>query len=103
MRRDRSPRNLRWDGGPGVYLHRRGGNVLALQCAVSGETKGYDKFQGEDALDSGLTSLYVGPRVTASFGRINGDIGVDLPVIMNTTKFQTTPDYRIRAGLTIHF
>ncbi len=95
--------DLQWTGGPGVYLYRRGSNTLALQCAVSGETKGYDQFQGESALDTGVTSLYVGPRVTASFGRFSGDVGVDLPVIMNTTKFQTTSEYRIRAGITIHF
>ncbi|MGB8169891.1 MAG: hypothetical protein WCF18_20480 [Chthoniobacteraceae bacterium] len=95
--------DLQWNGGPGVYLHRRGGDSIALQCVVAGETKGYDHFQGERALDTGITSLYVGPRVTATFGRISGDVGVDLPVIMNTTKFQTTPDYRIHAGLTIHF
>jgi hypothetical protein len=95
--------DLQWNGGPGVYLYRKNDKALALQCAVSGETKGYDQFQGERALDSGITSLYVGPRITASFGRFNGDLGLDLPVLMNTTKFQTTAEYRIRAGLTIHF
>ena len=95
--------DLQWNGGPGVYLYRRAGDSLAVQCAVSGETKGYDTFQGEHALDTGVTSLYVGPRVIAFFVRINGDIGLDLPVIMNTTDFQTTPDYRIRAGLSIRF
>lgn len=92
-----------WSGGPGVHLFRRNGNSLGLQCALSGETKGTDTFLGESAPDTGITSLYVGPRVIASFGRVNGEIGVDLPAIMNTTAFQTTPDYRIRAGLTIRF
>ncbi len=92
-----------WSGGPGVYLFRRGSNSLGLQCALSGETKGTDTFRGESATDTGVTSLYIGPRVIASFGRVAGEIGVDLPVLMNTTSFQTTPDYRIRAGLTIRF
>ena len=92
-----------WSGGPGVYLFRRGANSLGLQCALSGETKGTDTFLSESAADTGVTSLYIGPRVIASFGRVAGEIGVDLPVLMNTTSFQTTPDYRIRAGLTIRF
>ncbi len=92
-----------WDGGPGVYLIRNPRGSLALQAVVSGETKGTDTFLGEPAEDTGITSLYVGPRIVASFGRVQGEVGVDFPTIMNTTAFQTTPDYRIRAGLSIHF
>ena len=95
--------DLSWDGGPGVYLYRGHGNSVALQCTVSGETKGLDHFQGVADPDSGLTTLYVGPRVSATFGRVSGEIAWDLPVIMNATAFQTTADYRLRAGLTIHF
>jgi hypothetical protein len=95
--------DLQWSGGPGVYLYRRGGDTLGLQCVVAGETKGYDHFQGEPATDTGVTSLYVGPRISGAFGPVSGDVGVDFPVLMNTTSFQTTPDYRIRAGLSIHF
>ncbi len=95
--------DLLWSGGPGVYLYRRGTDSVALQCVVAGETKGYDRFRGEDALDTGTTMLSVGPRVSASLGKWSGDLGLDLPVISNATKFQTTADYRIRAGLTFHF
>ncbi|HYR58362.1 MAG TPA: hypothetical protein VEO95_07030, partial [Chthoniobacteraceae bacterium] len=95
--------SLGWSGGPGVYLWRRGGDSLALQCVLAGETKGFDTFQGEPAADTGVTALYVGPRVSASFRNVSADVGVDLPVIMNTTSFQSTPDYRIRAGLSIRF
>lgn len=95
--------DLAWSGGPGVYLYRKNGKSLGLQCEVSGETKGYDRFQGVPDPDSGVTALYVGPRLIASFGRINGEVSVDLPVIMNATSFQTTADYRIRAGFTVQF
>ncbi|MDR3404202.1 MAG: hypothetical protein P4L99_17015 [Chthoniobacter sp.] len=95
--------DLAWSGGPGVYLYRKNRGSLGLQCVVSGETKGYDRFQGVPDPDSGVTALYVGPRLTASFGRVNGEVGVDLPVIMNATSFQTTADYRIRAGFTVQF
>jgi hypothetical protein len=92
-----------WSGGPGVYLFRHDDKSLGLQCVLSGETKGLDIFLGEPATDTGVTSLYVGPRIVASFGRVDGEVGVDLPAIMNTTDFQTTADYRIRAALTIRF
>ncbi|EDY17740.1 hypothetical protein CfE428DRAFT_4779 [Chthoniobacter flavus Ellin428] len=94
---------LAWSGGPGVYLYRKNGKSLGVQCVVAGETKGYDRFQGVPDPDSGVTALYVGPRIVASFGRINGEVSVDLPVIMNATSFQTTADYRIRAGFTVQF
>ena len=95
--------DLSWDGGPGVYLYRKHGNAVALQCALSGETKGLDHFQGVADPDSGVTALYIGPRATATFGRVSADVAWDLPVIMNTTAYQLSADYRIRAGLTIHF
>ncbi len=95
--------DLSWSGGPGVYLYRKNGSSVGLQCVVSGETKGYDHFQGVPDPDSGITMLYIGPRLTASMGRVNAEAGVDLPVITNATSFQTTADYRIRAGLSIHF
>ena len=95
--------DLSWNGGPGVYLLRKPGGSLALQAAISGATKGTDRFRGEAALDTGMTSLYLGPQISATFGRVSAEAGVDLPVLMNTTAFQTTPDYRIRAALTIHF
>ena len=60
-------------------------------------------FQGVADPDSSVTALYVGPRILASFGRVNGEVSVDLPVIMNATSFQTTADYRIRAGFTVQF
>ncbi len=95
--------DLLWRGGPGVDILRRGADVLALQCIVSGEYKDTDRFQGRVAEDSGIASLYVGPRVLATWGRLNAEVALDLPVLMRTTALQTTADYRIRAGLTIHF
>lgn len=95
--------DLSWTGGPGVELMRRGEDVLALQGVLSGETKGLDRFRGAHAEDTGLTSLYVGPRVLATWGRVSGEVAVDLPVLMNTTALQTTADYRVRAGFTIRF
>ena len=95
--------DLTWSAGPGVYLYRKDSRSLGLQCIVAGESKNTDRFQGRVAEDTGVTSLYVGPRITAQFDRWSADVGVDLPVIMNTTKLQTVPDYRIRGGISVHF
>ena len=91
-----------WSGGPGVDVFRRGADGLALQCVVSGESKDTDRFQGRVAEDTGVTSLYIGPRVLATWGRVHAEVAVDLPLLMHTTALQTTADYRIRAGFTVH-
>ena len=95
--------DLSWSGGPGVDILRRGADCLALQCVVSGESKDTDRFQGRVAGDTGVTSLYIGPRVLATWGCVNAEVAVDLPVLMHTTALQTTADYRIRAAVTIRF
>ncbi len=95
--------DLSWSGGPGIDILRRGADSLALQCVLSGESKDTDRFQGRVAEDTGVTSLYIGPRVLATWGRMNAEVAVDLPVMMHTTALQTTADYRIRAGFTVHF
>lgn len=95
--------DLSWSGGPGVYFMRKDRDSFALQCVVSGEHKDTDRFQGREAGDTGITTLFVGPRVTAQFGRVSADVGVDLPVLINNTALQAVPDYRIRAAVSIHF
>jgi hypothetical protein len=94
---------ISWSGGPGVYLIRESGRAVALQAVIAGESKGLDTFQGEAAEDTGLTSLYLGPRVLATFGSWTMDVVCDLPVVMNNTALQTTPNFRIRAGVTYNF
>jgi len=94
---------LSWFGGPGVYLKRGGGTSVALQALVEGETKGLDTSNGEAAGDTGLTSLYLGPRLVATVGRWSFDLAGVLPVVMNNTELQATPTYRLRAGVTCRF
>jgi hypothetical protein len=94
---------LSWSGGPGWYLVRRDDRLLGLQFVLSGESKDTDRFQGKVAEDTGVTSLYLGPRALASFGRYSGEVGLDIPTIMNNTKLQVVPDYRIRAGFSVRF
>jgi hypothetical protein len=94
---------ISWNGGPGVYLHRNEGRSIALQAAVSGHSKGKDTFQGESAEDTGITSLYIGPRVMAAFGNLSADFGWEWPVLLRNTSLQSVPDYRFRASVTYHF
>jgi hypothetical protein len=95
--------DLSWSGGPGYYFIRREDKILGLQCLISGEHKDVDRFQGRPAEDTGITSVFLGPRVVASFGRFSGELGADFPVSIRNTALQVVPDYRIRAGFAIRF
>lgn len=95
--------DLSWSGGPGIEILRDTRGSLAVQCALSGEHKDTDRFQGRVAGDTGITTLFVGPRVTAQYGWVNGELGLDLPVLIDNTALQAVPDYRIRAAVSIRF
>lgn len=95
--------DLSWNGGPGYYFVRRHDAILGLQFAVSGEHKDVDRFRGEAAEDTGITSIFVGPRAVASFGKISGEIAAELPVSIENTALQVVPDYRLRASIAIRF
>lgn len=95
--------DLSWSGGPGYYFIRTPRTIVGLQFVVSGEHKDADRFRGEPAEDTGITSVSVGPRLIASFGKISAEIGTDLPVLIDNTALQVVPDYRIRGGISIRF
>ncbi|MFL6531312.1 MAG: hypothetical protein ACJ8KX_12645 [Chthoniobacterales bacterium] len=95
--------DVTWDGGPGVYLIQNERAKVGLQFVVSGEHKGHDEFRGERAEDTAITTVAVGPRVVASLGRLNGELGVELPVSIDNSALQVVPDYRIRAAVSVRF
>lgn len=95
--------DISWGGGPGYYLVRRRDTVVGLEFFISGEHKDLDRFQGEPAEDTGITSLFLGPRVVAGFGRVTAEVEVDLPVLIDNTAFQAVPDYRVRGGIALRF
>lgn len=95
--------DLTWSAGPGWYLIRSDNRSLGLQFAASGEYKDTDRFQGRVAEDTGLTAVYLGPRMIGSIGPINAEVGLDLPILLDNTALQVVPDYRIRAAFTVHF
>ncbi|MBA3833428.1 MAG: hypothetical protein H0X34_16360 [Chthoniobacterales bacterium] len=62
-----------------------------------------DRFRGKPATDTGITSVFVGPGLVASLGRISVEAGIDLPVLIDNTALQTVPDYRVRAAVSLPF
>jgi len=95
--------DLSWSGGPGYYFVRNRKAIVGLQCACSGERKDVDRFRGNAAEDTGITSVFLGPRIIASFGKISSELAAELPVSIHNTALQVVPDYRLRASLAIRF
>jgi hypothetical protein len=95
--------DLTWSAGPGYYLVRNPETIVGLQFVVSGEHKDVDRFRGAPAEDTGITSVFVGPRVVASRGRFSAEAAVDFPVKIDNTALQVVPDYRLRGAISFHF
>lgn len=95
--------DLIWSGGPGYYIVRNRDTVFGVQLAASGEYKDVDRFRGEPAEDTGITSVFLGPRLVASRGRWSAEVAVDLPVSIDNTSLQSVPDYRLHGGISIQF
>jgi hypothetical protein len=93
--------DLTWSAGPGCYLVRKRDTLVGFQCVASGESKDVDRFQGRAAEDTGVTSVFIGPRIIASYEQISGELAAEFPVLMNTTAFQAVPDYRLRASVAV--
>jgi hypothetical protein len=95
--------DLIWSGGPGYYLVRNANNILGLQFVASGEYKGRDRFRGEPAVDTGISSVFLGPRVVASRGRWSAEVADELPVFIHNTALQIVPDYRLHGAISLQF
>jgi hypothetical protein len=65
------------------------------------ETSPLLRFQGRAAEDTGVTSVFVGPRIIASHDQISGELAAEFPVLMNTTALQAVPDYRLRVSFAV--
>ncbi len=95
--------DLSWSGGPGYYFLRTPRALVGLQAVVSGEHKDVDRFRGEAAEDTGITSVSVGPRLVASLGKVSAEVAVELPVLIDNTALQVVPDYRLSGAITVRF
>lgn len=100
---------LLWRLGPGVFLALDDtglgrGYTLGLAAVMSGETKGLDTLSGTPAPDTGITSFFMGPGLTFTWGEsLQAILGADLPIIQNTSDLQLVQDYRIQGALTWRF
>lgn len=96
--------DLIWAGGPGAFLLLEENVTIALQANCSGEHKPRDRFRGSRSEDTGLTAVYLGPEVSATWkDRVSVIVGADFPVHMDNTALQIVPDYRLRAAVTVRF
>jgi len=85
--------DLMWSAGPGVFVVLEESWTASLQFVASGEDKGMDHFQGEKALDTGITSVFVGPQASFTWSdKFSAEVGVDFPLMLNNTAFQPVPD-----------
>jgi long-subunit fatty acid transport protein len=77
---------------------------MSLQFNVSGETKGLDTLKGENAKDTGITSVFLGPKFAFTWkDKLSADVGVDVPVLQDNTALQIVPDVRVRTGVSWRF
>jgi hypothetical protein len=95
--------DLSWSGGPGFYLIRNRETIVGLQVACSGEHKDVDRFRGQPAEDTGITSVFLGPRVIVSHGKLSVEFAAELPISIDNTALQAVPDYRLRGSFAIRF
>jgi hypothetical protein len=93
-----------WSGGPGIYLALEDNYTVALQAAVSGESKGQDTENGVPTDDTAVTIVYLGPQISFTWSdKLSAHIGADLPVSIASSGNQLVPDYRIHAAVTWRF
>jgi hypothetical protein len=95
--------DLVWNAGPGYYFVRRRDMIVGLQFAASGEYKDVDRFRGKKAEDTGITSVFLGPRMVVSRGRFSAEVAAEIPVLIDNTALQVVPDYRLRGAISFHF
>jgi hypothetical protein len=95
--------DLVWAGGPGYYIVRDRDTTLGVQFVASGEYKDVDRFRGEKAEDTGITSVFLGPRIVVSRGRWSAEVAAELPVLIDNTALQVVPDYRLHGGISVQF
>ena len=95
--------DLIWSGGPGYYFIRNRETIAGLEFELAGEYKDVDRFRGKPASDTGVTSVFAGPRIVVSRGHWSAELTAEFPLLIDNTALQAVPDYRLRAGFSFHF
>ena len=95
---------MSWHGSLGAVLVDQNDFTLALAAECTGASKGEDTFLGTRATDTAATVVYLGPKVSATWGkRYHADVKVEFPVLRENSGVQAVPDYRISATFGIQF
>ncbi len=96
--------DLSWHAGGGFVVAQGGGWAGALGVRFSGETKGEDSFRGERLDDTGITTVFVGPRLSVTHSdKLSVSVGIDFPIRRDNSGVQTVPDYRVQGGVNWQF
>jgi len=96
--------DLHWNLSVGAYLFKNHTFTLAGLGHMSGEHKGLDDLAGVPAEDTGITSIFLGPKILFTFqNHLNVELAGDIPVLQDNTAFQIVPDYRVRSAITWQF
>ena len=77
--------------------------IVGLQFACSGEYKDLDRFRGQPAEDTGITAVFLGPRLLVSHEKFSAEFAAEMPVSIDNTALQVVPDYRLRASFAVRF
>lgn len=95
---------MSWHGELGAFLVDGDNFNLALSAECTGASKGEDVFQGARATDTAATYVFLGPKISANWGkRYHADVAVDFPVLRENSGVQAVPDYRVSATVGIRF
>ena len=99
-----SPMISAWSAGPGYYFIRKPSTIVGVQVSRRlANTRTSIGFAGDVAADTGITSVFLGPRVIASRGNWSAEIQAEFPVHIQNTALQIVPDYRLQASVSLHF
>lgn len=92
--------DLIWAVKPGYFPLVEHDKTFGIQLAVTGEAKGRDTFMDKKAEDTGVNSVFMGPELSFTWkDTVSASIGVDIPVMVDNTALQVTPDFKVRGGL----
>jgi hypothetical protein len=96
--------DLSWHTEVGVVAWKGDALKLAVAARLSGETKGEDTFRGVRAEDTSSTTVYLGPRVVATWrDQFSVDAGFDFPIRRENSGVQSVPDLRFQAAVNWQF
>lgn len=85
---------------PGYYIYLEHDWAVAGLVSFSGEFKDKDQIESSDVAGSGVSNLYLGPALIASFGdRLAGELRYEFRITDEDAGASVVPEAKIRASL----